>query len=169
MTQKLIILRGTSCSGKTTIAEKLRDYDSKIAWLSIDNVKRIFSNYLDSALDDVNQSAVITLQDLLDRGFSVVVDGIFKKTEHIQDIIAAGESKKIPVIIYQLDCSLETLKLRDKTREGVKKGWFPPLGDELIERLYKKVIDNPVEGVLRLDTEQKSQEECIEIIKNNFE
>lgn len=169
MIQKLVILRGTSCSGKTTIAESLRDYDSKIAWISIDNFKRIFSNYQDSALDDVNKSAAVSLKDILDRGFSVVVDGIFKRPEHIYVLIEVGKSRNIPVVVYQLDCSLEALKTRDKSRKGVKEGWFLPLGDELIESLYKKVIENPIEGAIRLDTEVVAIKECVNIVKKNFE
>lgn len=169
MSQKLVILRGASCSGKTTIAESLRDYDSKVAWISIDNFKRIFSNSQDSALDDVNKSAVVSSNDILDRGFSVIVDGIFKRPEYINALITVVKDKNIPVIIYQLDCSLETLKLRDKSRKGVKEGWFPPLGDELIEGLYNKVVENPIEGAIRLDTEKSSIEECIETVKKNFE
>ncbi len=169
MIQKVVILRGTSCSGKTTIAEVLRDYDTKVAWISIDNFKRIFSNFQDSALDDVNKSALVALKDILDRKFSVIVDGIFKKPEHIHAFITAAQEKNIPVIVYQLDCPLKTLKLRDKTRKGVKEGWFPPLGDELIEGLYRKVIENPIEGTIHLDTEKMSIEECLKIVKKNFE
>lgn len=168
MAQQLVILRGAACSGKTTIAEQLRDYDKKIAWVSIDNFKRIFSNFQDAALDDVNNSAVLAVTDILDRGFSVVVDGIFKKPEHIQAIKAVGEARKIPVTIYQLDCSLETLKQRDKDRKGVKEGWLPPLGDELIESLFRKVEENPIPGAIHLDTEKLSLEECINIVKKNF-
>jgi chloramphenicol 3-O-phosphotransferase len=169
MSQKLVILRGAACSGKTTIAESIRNYDGKIAWISIDNFKRIFSNFLDSALDDVNKSAVLTLNDILNRGFSVIADGIFKKPEHLHALIAVAKEKNIPFIIYQLDCSLETLKKRDKTRKGVKAGWFPPLGDELIESLYRKVVENPIENAIHLDTEKLSLEECIRIVKKNFE
>lgn len=68
-----------------------------------------------------------------------------------------------------MDCSLETLKERDKTRKGVKAGWFPPLGDELIESLYRKVVENPIKDVIHLDTEKISLEECIKIVKKSFE
>jgi len=169
MAQKLVILRGTSCSGKTTIAEVVRNYDAKVVWISIDNFKRIFSNFHDAALDDVNKSAVVAIQDILDRGFSVIIDGIFKKQEHIQAIIEVARTKNIPYIIYQLDCSLETLKLRDKSRKGVKEGWFPPLGDELIASLYNTVVENPVEGAICLDTEMITLAECIKIVKKNFQ
>ncbi len=169
MSQKLVIVRGTACSGKTTICKEIRDFDRKITWLSIDKVKNIFSDSRDDALDDVNKSALITLRDLLDRDYSVIMDGIFKKPEHIQGAIQIGKDKNIPVIVYQLECSLQALKDRDRDREGVKQGLWEPLGDELIESLYRKVEENPIEGAIKLNTEEKSSQECIEIIGKNFE
>lgn len=169
MVQKLVILRGAACSGKTAIAEPIRNYDTKVAWISIDNFKRIFSNFQDSALDDVNKSAVTALKDILDRKFSVIVDGIFKKPEHIEAFITEAKVRNIPVVIYQLDCSLKTLKQRDKSRRGVKEGWFPPLGNEVIESLYRKVVENPIEGAINLNTEELSLEECVQTVKKNFE
>lgn len=171
MSQRLVILRGTSCSGKSTLAEKLRDYDKKIAWLSIDNVKRIFSDFKDATLnlDDVNQTAVITIKDLLERDFSVLVDGIFKNPAHLHAIRTLGEEKNIPVIVYQLDCSLEGLKQRDKSRRGIIEGWLTPMGDDLIESLFRKVNENPVEGAIRIDTEKQTIEECLKTIKQGFE
>lgn len=63
MEQKLIIIRGTACSGKTTIAEKLRDYEKSIVWLSIDKIKPIFSDFKDETLDDVNKTAMVVMRD----------------------------------------------------------------------------------------------------------
>ncbi len=169
MTQKLIIVRGAACSGKTTICKEIRDFDKKIAWLSIDKVKNIFSDFKDEALDDVNQSAVVTLKDLLTRGYSVVVDGIFKNPGHIEEIVKVGKEKNIPVVIYQLECSLKTLKERDKSREGVAQGLWKPLGDEIIESLYRKVEENPIKGAIKLNTEQTPIQESIKTIRRNFE
>lgn len=169
MNQKLIIVRGAACSGKTTICAELRDFDKKIAWLSIDKVKLLFSDSKEEAMDEVNESALVILENLLDRNYSVVVDGIFKKLEHVQEVIEIGKTRKIPVIIYQLKCSLQTLKDRDKNRNGVKQGLWKPLGDELIESLYRKVEENPIHGAIELDTEEKSLDECIEIIKKSLD
>jgi hypothetical protein len=41
--------------------------------------------------------------------------------------------------------------------------------DAVIESLYNKVENNPIEGAIMLNTEEKSLEECIEIIKKNFD
>lgn len=169
MNQKLVLVRGASCSGKTTICRELRSWEKKIAWLSVDKVKPFFSDFKDEAMDDVNKTAIVILEDLLSRNFSVVMDGIFKNPQHLYDAVAVAKRKNIPVIIYQLEVALQALKQRDKTREGVAKGWFEPLGDELIEGLYRKVEENPIEGVIKLNTEEKSPEECVGIIRQNFE
>lgn len=169
MSQKLVILRGAPASGKTKLGESLRDFDKKIAWLSIDKVKPIFSDYRDESLDVVNGAAMQMLSYLLAEGFSVVLDGIFKIPEHIQKAIEIGKAQNVPTIIYQLKCSLEVLKERDLNKEGVKEGWRDPLGDKVIESLFKKVEANPIEGAIELDTENKSLEECLEIIRRNFQ
>lgn len=169
MVQKLVILRGSSCSGKTTIAEKIRDYDKKIAWLSVDTIKPIFSDFKDATLDEAHRTVSVVLKDLLERNFSVIVDGIFKKPEHLDDLLRTTKEKNIPAVIYQLDCSLETLKNRDRNRDGVKHGLWAPLGDELIESLYNSVQENPIEGAIYINTEAMTFVECIEIIKSTFE
>jgi predicted kinase len=144
MKQVLIILRGAPCSGKTTLGEKLRDFDKKIVWFKTDNIKPFFSNFEDRTLDAVMGTSLATLNYLLDEGYSVVYDGILKKPEYAQRAIDLTKSKNIPIAIYQLVCSLKTLQGRDKDREGVKEGLRKPLGDGIIE-------------------------ECLEIIRKNFD
>lgn len=168
MSQKLVIVRGAACSGKTTVCKKLRDFDRKIAWVSIDKVKNIFSDYEDRAMDEVNDTAVAILEYLLDKNYSVVVDGIFKNLKHYNDVVQIGRNRNITVTVYQLECSLETLKRRDKERDGPKQGLWKPLGDELIESLYRKVEENPIEGAIKLNTEELSPDEIADIIRKNF-
>lgn len=169
MKQVLIVLRGAPCSGKTTIGENLRDFDKKIVWLKTDNIKMFFSNFEDRTLDEVMETALATLNHLLDKGYSVIYDGIFKKPEYIQKVIDLAKSKNILTVVYQLTCSLKTLQERDKNRVGVKEGFRKPLGDKLIESLFNTVENNPIEGAIELNTEEKSLEECLEVIRKNFD
>lgn len=165
--QKLVILRGAACSGKTTICREIRNYDEKIAWVSVDKVKEIFSQFKDETLDDVHVSVNAIILDLLDRGFSVVVDGIFKKSKYFEDLAKIADENKVLYVIYQLECSLETLKERDKSREGTKI--WGPLGDELITIIYNSVEENPIPDAIILNTEEKSIDECVKIVRKNFE
>lgn len=169
MTQKLIILRGAPASGKTMISENLRDFDKKIVWFKTDNLKLFFSDPSEARIrDEVMETCLATLNNLLDRGYSAVYEGIFVKPEYVYRAIEIGKSKNIPVITYQLECSLKTLQERDKARKGVPEGLRKALGEEVIESLYKKVEENPIENAIKLNTEEKTLEECIQIIRNNF-
>lgn len=43
--QKLIILRGCMASGKSTIAQKYRSFDNKMAWIKVDRFKDLFDHF----------------------------------------------------------------------------------------------------------------------------
>lgn len=169
MNQKLVIIRGAPASGKTTLGENLRSKEKKIVWLKIDNLKPFFSEDWGDSLDEVNKLALTIINSFLDDLYSVVFDGIFKNPEHAREAVKLAKSKNIPVVIYQLTCSLATLQARDKSRPGVKEGCREPLGDETIERLFHKVKDNPLEDAIELDTENQTLEACLAIIRKNFE
>ena len=168
MKQVLIVLRGAPASGKSTIAKKLRDYDKKIVWLKIDSFKPFFSDDTDLIVDDVNKTALNSLDYFLDQGYSVIMEGIFQNPQYIKKAVDIAKQKSLSVSVYQLDCSLQTLQERDKTREGVKEGCRKVLGYEVIERLYKAIENNPFENIIKLDTEKISLDQCLEIIKKNF-
>lgn len=166
MNQKLIIVRGPACSGKTTICRELRNFDEKIAWISVDRVKEIYSNFENRTLDEVHKSVNALLADLLDRGYIVVVDGIFKQENYYLDLVKIADNKKVPHVIYQLECSLPTLLKRDKSREGAKI--WGPLGDDLVTSIYNTVQKNPIDGANILNTEELTLEECIAEIRTTL-
>jgi predicted ABC-type ATPase len=91
--QKVIILRGVTASGKSTIAKSYRDFEKRIAWLKVDNFKDFFAADSTPALEYVNGSSVATLQYLLEQGFSVVMEGVFQKTDAI---VKAVETCGVP-------------------------------------------------------------------------
>ena len=169
MKQVLVILRGAPSSGKSTLAKNLRDYNKRIVWLKVDNFKPFFSDNTNIIVDDVNKTAINSLSYLLDQGFSVIMEGIFQNPQYIQNAIDIAKQKNIPSFAYQLGCSLRTLQERDKTREGVKEGCRKLLGDEVIKRLYEVIENNPFKNIVKLNTEQKSFDECLIIIKRNFD
>ncbi len=169
MKQVLVVLRGAPASGKTTLGENLRSKEKRIVWLKIDNLKPFFSEDWGDSLDEVNKLAMEIINSLLDDGYSVVFDGIFKNPDHAKEAVKLAKSKNIPVVIYQLTCSLATLFERDKNRPGIKEGHREPLGNETIESLYNKVLKNPIDGAIELDTEKHNLGECLAIIRKNFD
>lgn len=168
MKQILIILRGAPASGKTTIGKNLRDFRNKIIWLKVDNFKPFFSEDLEETLPAVNETALATLKYLLDQGNSVIFEGIFRNPIYIEKAMEYAKNKNIACIFYQLSCSLKTLQERDEVREGIKEGCRKPLGDEVIEKIYNELENKKIDGAIALDTENKSLQECIEIIRKNL-
>lgn len=168
MDQRLIILRGAPASGKSTIAKKIRNFEEKMVWLKVDAFKDFFAVDADPALDFVNGAANATLAYLLDNGFSVVAEGVFQKIEYIDSLVNTAKSENIPYKVFELEVSLKTLKQRDRVREGVPQGLRPSLGDGVMGRIYGIIKDNPHPQAIKMDAENYSIEECIEIINKSF-
>jgi predicted kinase len=165
MSQHLVVLRGAPACGKSTIAKKLRDFQKKIVWLKVDNFKDFFSEGGTQGLEYANEAAVVTLNYLLSQGCSVIMEGIFQDTSYIAKAINIAEDKGIPYKVYQIKCSLSVLQERDRERPGIKEGFRKPLGDEIIEKLYKVVEENPYPNASIMDTEKLTLEDCIAEIR----
>lgn len=168
MKQVLIILRGASASGKSSIARALRNFEKKTVWLKVDNFKDFFSEISEEALSEANKASLATLNYLLDNGYSVIFEGIFKNPDWVNNGTKLAQQKNIPVYIYQLSCSLKTLQERDQTRPGIKEGCRKPLGDKTIELLYHEVENKPITEAVKLNTDKLSIEECIKTIHKHL-
>lgn len=169
MSQRVIILRGPTGSGKTTIARSYRNFKKKIAWLKVDNFKDFFSEDSSSTLKYVNGAAVATLEYLLKQGFSVVVDGVFQDTAAIDESLKVAKENNTPAKVFELDVSLDELKRRDNNREGIKEGFRKPMDDEALIRIYNNLKNNPYPSAIKLDVENTSVEDCKELINKSFE
>jgi broad-specificity NMP kinase len=166
MNQFLVIIRGAPASGKTTIAKQLRDYKKKIVWLKVDNFKDFFSeDSLQEHQKFVDESALVTLQYLLDKGFSVVMEKIFFDPFIIPKAIEAAVSRGHIAKVFQINCPVEVLQKRDKTRDGIKEGCRKPLGDETIKEIALQLEKTYYPGAIRIDTGKMSIEDCVIKIK----
>lgn len=163
--QYLIIIRGAPASGKSTIAKQLRSFQDRVVWLKVDNFKDFFA--AEAKLEEqmyVDECALASLEYLLDKGFSVVMEKIFYDTYIIPLAVESAKKRGVAVQIFQLRCPLEVLQSRDRNRPGVKEGCRKPMGDEAIERIYNRLEETFYPGANVLDTEKDSVEECIQII-----
>lgn len=169
MKQFLVILRGAPASGKTTIAQALRNYQKKIVWLKVDNFKPFFTDQATLAEQkDVDLTALATLKDLLDRGFSVVMEKIFFDPFIIPLAVNQAKKRNIIVKVFQIKCTLSELQKRDLSRPGVAQGCRQPLGDKAIKNIYQQLENTPLPGAIELDTEKLSLDESVKLIKNEL-
>ena len=168
MKQCLIVLRGGPASGKTTLGERLRNEKEKIVWLKTDNFKPFFSDSGEFS-EVISQTALASLNHLLDHGYSIIYEGIFQNPRYANEAMKLAQEKNISAYAYHLTCSLKTLQERDLTRIGVKEGCRKPLGNEVIENIFNNIKNNPIKDTVKLDTEKLSIEECLNIIRKNFD
>ncbi len=166
--QKLIILRGCMASGKSTIAQRYRNFDSKMAWIKIDRFKDLFDHFEKGVRPTVHASANATLDYLLGKGFSAVMEGVFQDPLFVEQAVAVADKRDVVCKVFQLHASLKVLQERDKVREGIQEGWREPLGDKEIETIYKKIENNPYVGAISLNTNELSVEEVMEKIEEAF-
>jgi predicted kinase len=166
--QKVIIIRGAPASGKSTIAKSYRNFDEKIVWLKVDNFKDFFAEDSSIALKYVNGSAVATLQYLLKKGFSVVMEGIFQDTTAINEARNMAKEINVPAKMFELVVPLEVLQQRDLEREGVPEGKRPALGNETIEKIYNVINDNPFPDAIKINTVENNLDQCKQIIDSSF-
>jgi predicted kinase len=114
---RLIVLRGNSGAGKSTVARALREaYGRGVAWVSQDLIRRIILKEKDrpgaANIGLIDQVARYSL----DHGYHVVLDGIFY-ADRFEPMLAALNRDHLGVSrFYYLDVSIgETLR-RHATR-----------------------------------------------------
>jgi len=169
MEQFLVIIRGAPASGKTTIAKLMRNFDIKVAWLKVDNFKEFFSG--EASLTEqkyVDECALVTLNYLLENGFSVVMEKIFFDPFIIPLAVEAAHKRGIKIKVFQIKCPLEVLQDRDRNRPGIKEGCRKPMGDEAIKNILEQLERTYYQGAIELDTVKLLPEECVKKISEEL-
>jgi predicted kinase len=134
---KLIILRGNSGSGKSTVAELIaKDASTKIAIIDADyyRVNMLFPKPIDK--DDL---AALMYQDVLyclEHGYTVIWDSIFYANDRNKEYLGNFIIKTHPKdnYIFNFDISFEETVRRHKQRnkssdftDEEMKGWYHPI------------------------------------------
>lgn len=166
--QRLVILRGPMGSGKTTIANHLKNFDAKIACLHVDQFKNIFDHFEKEARVISQGAMLASLKFLLDEGYSVVIEGVLQNVKVVQEAIGIAAINNVPSNVFELTASLDTLVFRDKNRAEVNQGWREPLGADVIKQIRNKLENSQIPNSIKIDTQNKSVEEIIKIIDSEF-
>ena len=143
---RLIVLRGNSGSGKTTVAHALRDaYGRGLAWVSQDLIRRIILKE-----KDVPGGVNIGLIDqvaryCLDHGQQVVLDGILYADRYGQMLAGLNGDHVGGSHFYYLDVSLDETLRRHATRPQAAefgpddmRGWYRRR--DLLSSIQERII-----------------------------
>jgi adenylate kinase family enzyme len=143
---RLVVLRGNSGSGKTTVARTLCDaYGRGAAWVSQDLIRRVILREKDrpggvniGLIDQVTRYA-------LDHGYHVVLDGILYADRYEPMLAGLQRDHLGRSSFYYLDVSLEETLLRhlgrpqasEFTHEDMRQ-WYRPR--DLLSAIRERIV-----------------------------
>jgi predicted kinase len=142
----LIVLRGNSGSGKTTVAHSLRDAHGRgLAWVSQDLLRRIVLKEKDvpggANIGLINQ----VVRYCLDHGYHVVLDGILYADRYEQMLAELNRDHLDRSHFYYLDVSMDETLRRHATRPQAKefgpddiRAWYRPC--DLLSSVHERVV-----------------------------
>jgi predicted kinase len=115
---KLIVLRGNSGSGKSTVAKKLREASHrKIAIVEQDYLRRFVLKEKENEGTDNLDLILQTTEFALSRGYDVILEGIFNFARY-QRILAQLKDSCIDHYFYYFDISFEETLARHATKSN---------------------------------------------------
>ena len=129
---KLIIMRGLSASGKSTVSQQLLDAIGAIRIRSDVERKRLFdigstnsaSGKIDTGIYSANASQqtytklIELTSKIIKAGYSVIVDAAFLKQEQREPFQKLAEQLKAPYIILEVTAPAEILRQRITQRKN---------------------------------------------------
>jgi len=163
--QKLIIIRGNSGSGKSAVAERLREeLEGKVAVVGLDTLRRTILKEPDQ-LENTDIIGLIeqTVTYSLGKGYTVILEGILSKPKYKEILMKLVDNANYDSHIYYIDVSLEETLKRHKTR---------PIADEVTDEQLtswyqpKNYLDVPGEIII---DESSSLEDTVKLITDSVE
>jgi len=164
MKKKLIIIRGNSGSGKSVVAERLREeIDGKVSIVGLDTLRRTILKEPDQ-LENTDIIGLIeqTVTYCLSNDYTVIVEGILSKPKYKDMLMKIVDSADCDNHIYYIDVSLEETIKRHKTK---------PIADEVTDKQLtswyqpKNYLDVPNEIIV---DESSTLEDTVALIKFNI-
>ncbi|MEX0598396.1 MAG: AAA family ATPase [Candidatus Paceibacterota bacterium] len=167
---KIIVINGPTGIGKSTIASKIHQ-DLPLAFLlSIDEQRRYISHYRENRIESrdlVHKIALDIVNNYLQTGNDIIIDGVITDIEFIEKIIQIGQKHNAQIFEFILNSDKDTLIKRAKERGFREGGLLTP--EKVIEFWHNIQIyirNRPDSQVL--NTENLTIEETYEFIKEKL-
>ena len=147
MQPRLIVIRGNSGSGKSSVVERIRAAHGRgIAWIEQDYVRRIIFKELDQP-DGANITMIPQIaKHALDHGYHAVVEGIMPTSRYADMLAGLARAYAESAYFYYLDIPFEETVRRHATRDKAAAftaadmaDWYKPR--DLLEQPRETVID----------------------------
>ncbi len=162
--QTLVVLRGGVATGKTTVAEKLRNEIENVAWVHVDKLKSSFPGYPQSEFAELHEANLLLTEYFIKKGNSVVVDSVFKKISWIDQYKELAEKHGLNFVVFELFVDPKVGIERDQQRPGVVQGWRRPVEKKHVKGSIEMILKNPYPDAIKIDTTNLTVDEIAERI-----
>lgn len=168
---KLLILNGSSCSGKSTIIKMIMKQKEPLFYLAYDKVKWSFANYNSAEhYPAVHKILLATAAVVFKEGYDVICSVLHASAR--QEFVDLAKAASYEIIEVNLDTSFETLSKRfDERVESAAKNPNSTISNTSKDR-FKELFNifnqekNP--DALTFNTETQSSEEITKAILKIF-
>ncbi|WP_345020961.1 AAA family ATPase [Streptomyces shaanxiensis] len=132
---RLVVLRGNSASGKSSVAARIRErFGRGLALVGQDNLRRIVLRERDRP-DGANIGLIDTVARYsLDAGYHVVVEGILYASHYGEMLRRLTADHRGPTHCYYLDVPFEETLLRHATKPDM-----PGVGERELREWYRQL------------------------------
>lgn len=163
---QIIITRGLSASGKSTISKTLLEHIGAIRIRSDVERKRLYDQQPQGTsgpgianeiyTPEATQRTYLKLEKLtdtiIDAGYTVIVDGVFSHYQQRQLFRHLAAKKQVPFIILECTASINTLRTRiTKRTEGVSDANLEVLENQYA--IWQPLQDHEFNNTLIIDTQ----------------
>lgn len=168
--KKLILIKGSPASGKTTLAKKLASkIAGKVSVLTIDEFRWVMASHEPRDEKDFKISwnnYLFVLENYMKENYNIITEDVFikqftDKSTNLNDIIKLAKKYNFKITKLFLNCSFKLTKKRNKNRLMKVKD---------LETIYNKVNENNLNFLhINIDNKTKNQvlKEALEIVSNN--
>lgn len=171
----LIFIDGPMGSGKTTTTKLLNQKLPDTARIAMSDIKRLVPNYKE------NPNTLVVLKDImgamidkyLEHGVSVIVE-LVTKADGIEMLRQLTQKHKAKFYGYRLTAARDTrlARVHERTKAMME---ITELSQSKIDELTEYFepndqfyIDNPIDGIETIDTDNLNSEQVVEIIINKM-
>lgn len=170
MKPKLIIIRGSPASGKSTIARKLiKKLKGKIALLIVDEFRWVMTAHENRNEKDYNisfENYLFVLENYLKAGYTVVTEDAWvkkhkDKATDVNKVINLGKKYKAEVYQFLLKGSWEAIKHINTLRPMIL-----PLKE--LKELFNKVYSQKRKDEITINIDNKKPSQILEELFNEY-
>ena len=161
----LIIIRGNACSGKSTIAEKLRSYFKEKKTAVIHTEIFYWGIVRGDSSEVVMENTKRILDNYLKNKYNVILEGTLSKKNkkgklYVKDFLKVAKKYKVPIKEFFLEADFSELKKREKGRGKISL--------KKLKEFYDETHKTKSKHEIVIDTSKKSINQVLNELKKHL-